>query len=296
MKDNEYFGMGFGASDNGREWQAMKDDPEENDSSPKRPGTYETLRHTMAVRELAAAGRELRMSFRVSLRELGDRVMSRGEYEEWEDDLADYYEEMQEETRGMDPEYVAKIEAPMTDIAFRERKTVSGDYEKDLVPIEAYAGHFMRERITDLRDAIEGSGESDAEACVGQIEGFYETCLKHSEFLNPESMDMPSEIYEQRRTKAHNEVIKALNALNDLCRRFDVRPLTMRNFEDTDGANGENLHAQEQVDRKKADRGMAELYYSIAFKDLAEKATPPDFEDDFQKIKYFHELGNDGGD
>lgn len=292
MKESEHFSTSLGDRDNDREKRVEA----EEKSSALSFDFFADARRRNEARELAEAGQEIRMGFRESLRELGDKVMSQEEYEDWENDLAECYEEMQENTAGMRPEVVAKIESPMTDIAFRERKTVSGDVEKDLVPIEAYAGHYMRERITDLREKIEDSGEDDAEACVAQIESFYETCLKHSEFLNPESMNMPSEIYEQRRTKAHNEVIKALNALNDLCRRFDVCPLTLRNFEDTDGANGENLHVQEQVDRKKADRGMVELYYSIAFKDLAEKATPPDLEDEFQKVKYFHELGNDGGD
>lgn len=293
MERNEHYDK---SQENGREWQSLRDDSERESTGFSPFGILGDLQRTTEAKELAEAGREIRQGFRSSLQELGDKVMSQEEYEDWENDLAECYEEMQENTRGMRPELVARIESPMTDIAFREKKTVSGDVEKDLVPIEAYAGHFMRERITALREAIKGSGEQDSNDRLAQIEGFYATCLKHSDFLNPESMNMPSEIYEQRRTKAHNDVIKALNSLNDLCRRFDVRPLTLRNFEDTDGANGQNLHNQEQVDRKKADRGMVELYYSIAFKDLAEKATLPDLEDDFQKVKYFHELGNEGRD
>lgn len=300
MVSGEHFGTGTGTRDNGREWKILAgedddyvdDQPEQEEAETSSPlDVLAGMRRMMAAQELAKAGKEIRMGFRGSLEELGDKVMAQDEYEEWEDDLAECYEEMQDNTRGMRPELAAKAESEMTDIAFRERKTVSGDVERELVPIEAYAGHFMRERITALREAIESSGDSDANELIAQIEGFYAICLKHSEFLNPKSMNMPDDVYEELRTKAHNDVIKALNGLNDLCRRFDVRPLTLRNFEDTEGANAD-LHNQEQVDRKKADRGMVELYYSIAFKDLAENVGQPDFDDEFQVVKYFHELGN----
>lgn len=306
--NHEHFGNEESNNENGAEWQILTEpddeapileDAQDGDPQVEAParGILDDLNDTRLAQEEAATIKEIRMDFRSELEELGDKVMDYEAYEGWEDELAEYYEEMQSHSQYLRPELAAKAESDATDIAFREKTTVRGDgAEKHLVPIEAYAGHFMRERIDALRNAIEGSDAADKTALIQQIEQFYETCLKHSEFLNPESqINMPPEVYEERRTRAHNDVIVALNGLNDMCRRFDVRPLTFRNFEDTNGANA-NLHNQEQIDRKKADRGMVELYYSIAFKDLAEKAELPDMDDDFQVVKYFHELGNDGGD
>ena len=294
---------GSNSDENGAEWQILTEpddeapvlEDEQNEASART--IMDDLEDTRLAQEEAETIREIRMDFRGELEELGDKVMDREAYEGWEDELAEYYEEMQSHSQYLRPELVAKAEAAATDIAFRERTTVRGDgAEKHLVPIEAYAGHFMRERIDSLRAAINDSDSEEKAAKNEQIEQFYATCLKHSTFLNPEAQqDMPPEVYETSRTQAHNEVILALNALNDMCREFNVRPLTFRNFEDTIGANA-NLHNQEQIDRKKADRGMVELYYSIAFKDLAEKAELPDMNDEFQVVKYFHELGNDGSD
>lgn len=286
-------------AENGTEWRILEEGDVPAPVTPA-PGASEhrsalqDLQDIQAAKETAETIMDVRMGFRDELEELGDRVMDKEAFEGYEDELLEYYEEMQGYTRHLRPETAAKAEAAATDIAFREKTTVRGDgAEKHLIPIEAYAGHFMRERIDALRKAIEDAAPEDKDKLIEQIESFYATCLEHSKYLNVDTqMNMSAEAYEENRTKAHNAVIIALNGLNDLCRRFDVRPLTIRNFEDTEGANAE-VHNQEQIDRKKADRGMAELYYSIAFKDLAEQATLPDFDDEFQVVKYFHELGKE---
>jgi len=277
------------------EWKDRDAEKDFDGSKDKHePSPLELLEKTEEVREDATIIKEIRLEFSEELAELGDKVMDAEAYEGWEDELAEYYEEMRAKSHLFRPELAAKLEVAATDIAFRERTTVRGEgKEKHLIPVEAYAGHFMKERVADLKNAIEAIDEEQRDEIISEISDFYLVCLEHSQFLNGDKMqELSPEEYESKRTEAHNKVIFALNSLNDRCRQFGVRPLTLRNFEDTFGENAK-LHNREQLDRKKADRGMVELYYSIAFKDLAEKAVLPDLEDEFQTVKYFHELGED---
>ena len=68
----------------------------------------------------------------------------------------------------------------------------------------------------------------------------------------------------KERTMAHNNVIKHLNGLNDLARKYHVRPFTVRNFCPSD-ARPKGKQTPAIADLMTYDRYSVQSYYVIAF-------------------------------
>ena len=78
------------------------------------------------------------------------------------------------------------------------------------------------------------------------------------------------ESYDRQRTKAHNDLIRHLNSLNDLARKYGVRPFTMRNFWTSETSLRSDPEPVKQ--RMRHDRHQVEAYCRNAFTRLHESA------------------------
>ena len=84
---------------------------------------------------------------------------------------------------------------------------------------------------------------------------------------------MDPKYYQNKRREAHNNLIRHLNYMNDLARKYGVRPFTFRNFETNDFAYSEKLDVGGHTNaRADYDRSIVEAYCRIAFSSAYEKA------------------------
>lgn len=206
--------------------------------------------------------RDCQMGFEkrsAKLKENNER-MSEKEFERWEDMLSD---EIKLADREMDKDYFGleqKAEAIQNMVASTSNVELSKT-------VEAQSGNYYYERIGALREAIQDFGGDDAEKDLEFLNDFYPAVMKHLEFKykTPEEIQSyGAEMYDSKRTRSHNDVIKHLNGLNDLARKYGTRPLTLRNFWPSDLCSVDNqTPAIAKVMRY--DRYTVEEFYSIAF-------------------------------
>jgi hypothetical protein len=186
--------------------------------------------------------------------------MTQKEFEEWEDALSDEIGCAENELRKTDYtlETIAECERAMTHFA--------GDTELYRT-IEAQAGRFYHERISNLREAIQSSGDKQAQEELDYIKGFYNTVMVHLDYkymTRDEIIDFGHKEYEDSRTLAHNNAIKHLNGLNELAKKYHVRPLTVRNFWPSD-LREEKKQTAAVREVMQYDRHSVEGYYATAF-------------------------------
>lgn len=186
--------------------------------------------------------------------------MSRTEFEKWEDALSDEIGYARKELEKTDNSLETMAECAQYMI-------LTTDEEKTYKTIEAQAGNYYHERSAALKQAIESSGQSESKQDLDSIRKFYYAVVDHLDYRYP----MPGEVerrgyeeFEKERTLSHNNLIKAFNDINDLARKYHVRPFTIRNFCPSD--------AREKKDQTPAvarlmkyDRYVLQSFYIAAF-------------------------------
>ena len=189
-----------------------------------------------------------------------DQKMSKTEFEKWEDALSDELEFAGDELEKTDNTLETMAECAQYMI-------LTTDEEKTYKTIEAQAGNYYHERSAALKQAIESSGQSESKQDLDSIRKFYYAVVDHLDYRYP----MPGEVerrgyeeFEKERTLSHNNLIKAFNDINDLARKYHVRPFTIRNFCPSD--------AREKKDQTPAvarlmkyDRYVLQSFYIAAF-------------------------------
>lgn len=186
--------------------------------------------------------------------------MSRTEFEKWEDALSDEIGYAKKELEKTDNTLETMAECA-------QHMILTTDEEKTYKTIEAQAGNYYHERSAALKQAIESSGQSESKQDLDSIRKFYYAVVDHLDYRYP----MPGEVerrgyeeFEKERTLSHNNLIKAFNDINDLARKYHVRPFTIRNFCPSD--------AREKKDQTPAvarlmkyDRYVLQSFYIAAF-------------------------------
>lgn len=189
-----------------------------------------------------------------------DQKMSKTEFEKWEDALSDELEFAGDELEKTDNTLETMAESARAMI-------LTTDEHKTYKTIEAQAGNYYHERSTALKQAIESSGQPESEKDLNSIREFYFAIMDHLDYRyeDPERVfSMGVKEFDKQRTMSHNNVIKHLNELNDLARKYHVRPFTLRNFCPSD-ARPKEKQTPAIADLMAYDRYSVQSYYTIAF-------------------------------
>lgn len=185
---------------------------------------------------------------RVAARSTGH--ISRKEFEAWESDFSfEWNQAHKEMSRGeiYSSAEQAEIEYPI----------MQSDGEALKSTIEAQAGHFYFERSEALAEAIRSSSDPKRAEDLVRLGRFFASVQAHLDYKYTDTRYMDTweaESYDRQRTKAHNDLIRHLNDLNDLARKYGVTPFTMRNFWTSDAPQPNNavkrrmLHDRHQVE------------------------------------------------
>lgn len=189
-----------------------------------------------------------------------DQKMSKTEFEKWEDALSDELEFAGDELEKTDNTLETMAECAQYMI-------LTTDEEKTYKTIEAQAGNYYHERSAALKQAIESSGQSESKQDLDSIRKFYYAVVDHLDYRYP----MPGEVerrgyeeFEKERTLSHNNLIKAFNDINDLARKYHVRPFTIRNFCPSD-ARDKKDQTPAVARLMKYDRYVLQSFYIAAF-------------------------------
>jgi len=184
--------------------------------------------------------------------------MSRKEFEKWEDALSGEIQYAERELSKANPTIETEADSKVAII-------YSFD-EKDLTKtVEAQAGNFYRVRMRELQDAILGSKNEGALMDLRHIHDFPTAVMNHLDFkyMTPDEISDTHE-YDRRRTASHNDVIRKLNNLNNLAKKYGVRPLTARNFWPSD-VRDKNDQTPAVSEMMAYDRNVVVAYYTVAF-------------------------------
>ena len=186
--------------------------------------------------------------------------MSKTEFEKWEDALSDELEFAGDELEKTDNTLETMAECAQYMI-------FTTDEEKTYKTIEAQAGNYYHERSAALKQAIESSGQPESKQDLDSIRKFYYAVVDHLDYRYP----MPGEVerrgyeeFEKERTLSHNNLIKAFNDINDLARKYHVRPFTIRNFCPSD-ARDKKDQTPAVARLMKYDRYVLQSFYIAAF-------------------------------
>ena len=189
-----------------------------------------------------------------------DQKMSKTEFEKWEDALSDELEFAGNELEKTDNSLETMAESARAMI-------LTTDEHKTYKTIEAQAGNYYHERSAALKQAIESSDRPESEKDLNSIRGFYFAIMDHLDYRyeDPERVfSMGVKEFDKQRIMSHNNVIKHLNELNDLARKYHVRPFTLRNFCPSD-ARPKEKQTPAVADLMAYDRYSVQSYYTIAF-------------------------------
>ena len=189
-----------------------------------------------------------------------NQKMSRTEFEKWEDALSDEIGYAKKELEKTDNTLETMAECA-------QHMILTTDEEKTYKTIEAQAGNYYHERSAALKQAIESSGQPESEKDLNSIREFYFAVIDHLDYryMEPEKIfSMGVKNFDKQRTMAHNNVIKHLNELNYLARKYHVRPFTLRNFCPSD-ARPKEKQTPAVADLMAYDRYSVQSYYVIAF-------------------------------
>lgn len=189
-----------------------------------------------------------------------NQKMSRTEFEKWEDALSDEIGYARKELEKTDNSLETMAECAQYMI-------LTTDEEKTYKTIEAQAGNYYHERSAALKQAIESSGQPESKQDLDSIRKFYYAVVDHLDYRYP----MPGEVerrgyeeFEKERTLSHNNLIKAFNDINDLARKYHVRPFTIRNFCPSD-ARDKKDQTPAVARLMKYDRYVLQSFYIAAF-------------------------------
>lgn len=189
-----------------------------------------------------------------------DQKMSKTEFEKWEDALSDELEFAGDELEKTDNTLETMAECAQYMI-------LTTDEEKTYKTIEAQAGNYYHERSAALKQAIESSGQPESKQDLDSIRKFYYAVVDHLDYRYP----MPGEVerrgyeeFEKERTLSHNNLIKAFNDINDLTRKYHVRPFTIRNFCPSDVRDKKD-QTPAVARLMKYDRYVLQSFYVAAF-------------------------------
>ncbi len=191
----------------------------------------------------------------------GQSKLSPEEFERWEDDFSDDWQRMRE--------YLREFNATSEDEAEAVRPLMR-DHNLENT-IEAYAGKYYFQRNEALRRAIELGDSEDKKKELELVESLFSKASAHIAYKyisTSEARDMGFESYDRARTNAHNALIHHINSLNDLARKYDVRPLTPRNFWTSEGPQ----RTSDVRSRMSHDRHQVEAYIENAFQRQVETA------------------------
>ena len=186
--------------------------------------------------------------------------MSKKEFEKWEDAISDELGYADDQFRIGKMIFRDKAEAMQHMVAYR----VDTELHKT---IEAQAGNYYFERDRELRAAIKEQGGPNAASDLTLLNGFYPAVAAHLDYkyMSPEDVrDFGSDVYERRRTEAHNDTIRYLNSLNHLARQYGTRPFTVRDFWTSDLCD-KRAQTPAIAMVMRYDRDIVEEYYAIAF-------------------------------
>ncbi len=208
------------------------------------------------------------------------RETSKEEFLKWEQDYAHSWNQMREYIResGMNMDQESEIEAPIF---------FSDDRSKLVETIEAQAGKYFSERSKELLEAILASDGKTKETDRRLLGSFFRTVMDHVSFRYMTPLDIREQYgndaegyknFEWGRTAAHNAIIKHLNELNRLAKKYGTTPFTPRDFWTSEAKNQTPTIAR----RMKCDRNTVEAYYRIAFSDDLAK------EDERRQRAFFH--------
>lgn len=195
-----------------------------------------------------------------------DQKMSKTEFEKWEDALSDELEFAGDELEKTDNTLETMAECAQYMI-------LTTDEEKTYKTIEAQAGNYYHERSAALKQAIESSGQPESKQDLDSIRKFYYAVVDHLDYRYP----MPGEVerrgyeeFEKERTLSHNNLIKAFNDINDLARKYHVRPFTIRNFCPSDVRDKKD-QTPAVARLMKYDRYVLQSFYIAAFSSVEQR-------------------------
>ena len=185
------------------------------------------------------------------------------EYEIWEDEAKEAFDK------------VIKMES---------RVAFDSIYEKDATErlaavdgrksIEAYAGNFYEERNQAILKKIRNSSNDDAEIDAKTVGDLHELVGAYIKSTKDFDLRQKSpEQYQANRASKHNSIIRRINAINELAEKYEVKPLTFRNFKTNDFTYNKRLdYSGETNARAEYDRSSVERYIRIAFAEDFRKA------------------------
>ena len=183
--------------------------------------------------------------------------------EEWEDRAAISFNNMKSAEKSA--RFPSRYE--------RDRIERIGTLDPD-ESIEGDAGRFYLRRQRALNKAIEESSDKNKVADLQAGEELYRLVNEHLYYEHDyDTRNMDPGYYQSKRRAAHNALIHHLNYMNNLARKYKVRPFTFRDFEDNDYPYSEKLDVGGYTNgRAEFDRSAVEAYCRNAFSSAYEKA------------------------
>ncbi len=216
------------------------------------------------AREIAFEMNQTQNSFAKQLQrisERGEKRISKAEFEKWEDDYEYDWNRLKKELEVGEiysAEAEADVESPLLGI-IKEKLTNT---------IEAQAGNFYDERYQSLMNAIRESDSPSKEKDIEYLHNFRHLVMSHIDYKyidkynTAENYDSYDSLRNDNlRVNAHNNVIRHLNGMNDLAKKYHTRKFTPRNFWTSNGTK-ETPNVKARILN---DRHIVEAYYSIAF-------------------------------
>ena len=141
--------------------------------------------------------------------------------------------------------------------------------------IEAYAGHYYLRRQKALAEAIRASNDENKEEELKFSDDFFYRAGVHMYYRYDYDLKKHNlEQWKNENNRAHNSLIEHLNYMNDLARKYHVKPFTFRNFiTNDDPTYKRSLDYGGYTDaRCSYDRSSVEAYCRNAFPSSYEKA------------------------
>lgn len=189
----------------------------------------------------------------------GEKHIGKKEYEIWERDFHENWTRLQNQVHlgNLDANAEATAEAPMF-LSYNDQSVLSRT-------IEAQAAHFFSERYMELVNAIRSSGDAKAKEDEAIVRGLYGVASEHIAWRTmtvDEIKNYGMKEADRARINSHNEVIRHLNAINDLAEKYNTTRFTARNFWPS---NPDKKQPPAIEHRLRNDRDIVEEYYQIAF-------------------------------
>ena len=185
--------------------------------------------------------------------QLFHRPLNMSEFEAAENEYAAAWEEIEIESRGLSRDERAEAQAE----AFFTEKYPMLDQT-----IEVKAGELYNDRSRELARTIrEKTGRNDS-ADEEVIAGFYATVMAHVRAKTSISSGISIAAWDRNCQSAHNNVIRHLNHMNAIARKYGATPFTPRDF-----WTNEDYNSAPDPTKKRMliDRYTVEQYYTLAF-------------------------------